>query len=267
MISVLEQSTVTVPRQPAATTEADATPGGTDGVNGARRKQFAVSGLQIAVARERDHYDMARLASGDEQGLDSLMQRHAKRLFTHLERIVKNRTDAAELVQEAFIRVFRHRLDFNFESRFSTWLYVIGSHLAINLLRWRARHPEFNPEPQDAEKCLSGEFDALIDPAPTPRQQAERDEWTDALEQALARMPPQLREPLLLVSLDSCSQAEVAARLGCTVKAVETRLYHGRKRLRAELDSLLNPWRCRMNGAVRLQCPQRTHNIFPDREG
>lgn len=256
MISVPEQPTVTIPRQPAVTTEVDATPGVTRGVNGFRRQQGAVSGLQIAVARERDHYDMARLASGDEQGLDSLMQRHAKRLFTHLERIVKNRTDAAELVQEAFIRVFRHRLDFNFESRFSTWLYVIGSHLAINLLRWRTRHPEFNPLPQDAAECLSADSEVLVDPAPTPREQAEGDEWTDALEQALAKLPPQLREPLLLVSLDSCPQAEVARRLGCTVKAVETRIYHGRKRLRAELESVLNPWRCRVNGAVRLQRPQ-----------
>lgn len=257
MISALEQPTVTVPRQPAAaTTGRGAAPVGTHGVNGVHRNHFPASGLQIAVARERDHYDMARLANGDEQGLDSLMQRHAKRLFAHLERIVKNRTDAAELVQETFLRVFRHRLDFNFELRFSTWLYVIGSRLAINLLRWRARHPEFDPQPEDVAGCFDGDSDVLVDPTPTPCEQAESDEWTDALEQALARMPNQLREPLLLVSLDSCSQAEVAARLGCTVKAVETRLYHGRKRLRAELEGLLNPWRCRVNGAIRLQCPQ-----------
>ncbi len=196
---------------------------------------------------------MARLVSGDEQALDSLVRRHATRLYAHLERMVNNRTDAGELVQETFIRVFQHRLDFNFESRFTTWLYVIGSRLAINLLRWRARHPEFNPSPEDVAGCFDGDSDGLLDPAPTPREQAESDEWTDALEQALARMPPQLREPLLLVSLDSCSQAEVAGRLGCTVKAVETRLYHGRKRLRTELESLLNPWRLRVNGAI---CPR-----------
>jgi DNA-directed RNA polymerase specialized sigma24 family protein len=69
-------------------------------------------------------------------------------------------------------------------------------------------------------------------------------------------LPEQLRVPLLLVSLDNCSQAEVAARLGCTVKAVETRLYHGRKRLRVELERALTPWRCRVNGAIRPQSPR-----------
>lgn len=210
---------------------------------------------------------MARLVDGDDRALDSLMQRHAKRLFAHLERIVKNRADAAELVQEAFIRVFQHRLDYNFESRFTTWLYVIGSRLAINLLRWRARHPEFNPSPEDASMCFDGESEALVDPAPMPCKQAESDEWTYALELALARMPPQLREPLLLVALDSCSQAEVATKLHCTLKAVETRLYHGRKRLRAELERALNPWPCRVAERVRPQNSGKSQPIAPCGEG
>jgi RNA polymerase sigma-70 factor (ECF subfamily) len=179
------------------------------------------------------------------------MQRHARKLCSHLERIVKNRADATELVQEAFMRVFQHRRDFNFEGRFSTWLYVIGSRLAINLLRWRSRRPEFVPLPEAVQEQSGGSTDAFVDHAPTPREQAEGDEWTDALELALAKMPPQLREPLLMVSLDSCSQTEVARRLGCTVKAVETRLYHGRKRLRAELESVLNPWRFRVDRSIR----------------
>lgn len=210
---------------------------------------------------------MAQLASGDEQALDSLMLRHAKRLFAHLERIVKNRADAAELVQEAFLRVFRHRLNYNYESQFTTWLYVIGSHLAINLLRWRARRPEHVPLPDGAPEDGDIASEAFVDPSPTPGEQAQRDEWTDALEQALARLPPQLREPLLLVCLDGCSQAEVAARLGCTVKAVETRLYHGRKRLRAELDGILNPWRCRVRTAIRPQACDECKSFSPCREG
>lgn len=255
MISAFEQEATTVREQRADLPRVQVEPARPPRpVNGFHRDHVAVSGPQIIVAREHDHWDMARLVSGDEQALDSLMQRHSKRLFAHLERIVKNRADAAELVQEAFIRVFQHRLDYNFESRFTTWLYVIGSRLAINLLRWRSRRPEFVPLPEAAEEQSSLANDALVDPALTPREQAESDEWTDALEDALASLPEQLRVPLLLVSLDHCSQAEVAARLGCTVKAVETRLYHGRKRLRAELENILNPWRFRVNGAIR---PQR----------
>jgi RNA polymerase sigma-70 factor (ECF subfamily) len=102
-----------------------------------------------------------------------------------------------------------------------------------------------------AAEHFSADPDALVDTALTPSEQAESDEWTDALEEALAKLPKQLCKPLLLVSLDGCSQAEVAARLGCTVKAIEARLYHGRKRLRAELNHILNPWRCRVPAAIR----------------
>lgn len=229
--------------------------GNTRPINGVDHDHVALSEPPIAETLDLDRWDMARLASGDEQALDSLMQRHGKRLLRHMERMVRNHSDAKELVNEAFTRVFRHRRDYNFESRFTTWLYVIGSHLAINLLRWRSRRPEFVPLAEAAGEQSSATGDSLIDPAPTPREQAESDEWTGALAEALARLPQQLRVPLLLVSLDSSSQAEVAARLGCTVKAVETRLYHGRKRLRAELESILNPWQCRMNGAIHSQRP------------
>jgi RNA polymerase sigma-70 factor (ECF subfamily) len=219
-------------------------------VNGIRRNYAAPSEPQIIVSREHDHWDMARLANGDEEGLDSLMERHSKNLLRHLERMVRNHSDAKELVNDAFLRVFRHRLDYNYQSKFSTWLYVIGSHLAINLLRWRARRPEQVPLPEAASENSGGSV-TLLDSSPTPCEQAEADEWTDALEKALARLPEQLREPLLLVALDGCSQAEVAARLGCTVKAVETRIYHGRRRLRSELENILSPWRSRVDEAIR----------------
>lgn len=261
MNAVLEQQPATRPRLLLAwPPERNGAADNAGVVNGVRRNHVAVQTPQIIVAWERDRWDMARLASGDEQAMASLMQRHAKNLSRHLERMVWNHSDAIELVNEAFLRVYRHRLDYNYESRFSTWLYVIGSHLAINFLRWRGRHSEFVPLPKDAAKTSSADLDALVDPALTPSEQAESDEWTDALSEALAKLPEQLKVPVLLVALDGCSQADVAARLGCSVKAVETRLYHGRKRLRSELENILSPWRFRIKAALH---PQASPNAFP----
>ena len=260
MILELEQSPAAVsePRNngsPAQTT----VNGEAHAVNGVRRNYSAPLEPQIVVSREHDHWDMARLASGDDQGLDSLMERHSKNLSRHLERMVRNHSDAKELVNDAFLRVFRHRQDYNYESKFTTWLYVIGSHLAINLLRWRSRRPEHVPLPEEVSEN-SGGIVTLLDSAPTPREQAEADEWTDALEKALAKLPEQLRVPLLLVALDGRSQAEVAAQLGCTVKAVETRLYHARKRLRIELDRILNPWGSRVRRRCGSQHQEQARN-------
>lgn len=254
MIFELEQppTAVVEPRENGSPAETTVN-GEARAVNGVCRSYRATPlEPQIIVSREHDHWDMARLADGDEEGLDSLMQRHSKALLRHLERMVRNHTDAKELVNDAFLRVYRHRRDYNYESKFTMWLYVIGSHLAINLLRWRSRRPEHVPLPEEVSEN-SGGMVTLLDSAPTPREQAEADEWTDALEKALAKLPEQLRVPLLRVALDGCSQAEVAAQLGCTVKAVETRLYHARKRLRLELDRILNPWGSRLGK----HCSQR----------
>lgn len=254
MISELEQPpTAVVELRDDASRTQNRVNGEARAVNGARQNHVALE-PQLIVSREHDHWDMARLASGDEEGLDSLMQRHSKTLLRHIERMVRNHSDAKELVNDAFLRVFRHRMDYNYESKFSTWLYVIGSHLAINLLRWRSRRPEHVPLAESISEN-SGGIVTLLDSTPTPSEQAEADEWLDALEQALAKLPEQLRVPLLRVALDGCSQAEVAAQLGCTVKAVETRLYHARKRLRFELDRILNPWGSR----VRRQCCGQGH--------
>lgn len=257
MISVLEHPPGTVGPQRAPPPETwKAAAGYSHGVNRFVRKHAAVSESEIAVARERDRWDMARLASGDEEALRSLMERYSKKLLRHLEQMVRNHTDAEQLVIETFIRVFRHRLNYDFESRFSTWLYTIGSNLAISLLRWRARQPSQVPlpeveEPEDDDSSIA--TDALVDTRPVPREQAETNEWTDALELALARLPENLRVALLLVALDGCSQAEVAERLGCSVKAVETRVYHARKRLRSEMDRILNPVRLRVEARMRAQ--------------
>lgn len=190
------------------------------------------------VGDESDRADMARLVNGDDLALDSLLLRRGNWLLRHLNRIVHSHADARNLMIETFLRVFQHRQGFCPEWRFTTWLFAIGSRLAIDLLRWRGRHPEFVSLAEDTEECLG----SILDPAPNPREQAESDEWTDALEQALDRLPERLRAPLLSVALDGCSQAEVAARSGCTVKTVEMRVYHGRKRLRLELERLLDLW-------------------------
>lgn len=211
--------------------------------------------LRTRGRQARDHNFMAQLAGGDEGALEALMHLYARWLLIRLDRIVHNPTDAAELVQETFIRVFQHRNQFNFRSRFSSWLYTIGLNLARNLLRRRKRQPELLPLREDGELTDREIEEALIHFPPTPARQAETNEWVDALETALHRMPKSLSDPLELVALDGCSQAQAAEKLGCTIKAVETRLHHVRMRLRTEFESIYDPWKIRVNARIRLRNP------------
>lgn len=178
---------------------------------------------------------MARFATGDTQGLDELMRRYGKHLYGHLSRMVRNRNDAADLVLESFIRVFRYRARFNYELRFSSWLYTIASNLALNLLRGRSRQPQHVPLPESIYDSSGVICRTFIDPSPTPSEWLEKKEWKNAMGVALQKLPPKLRRVLILIVYEDLSQAQTAARLRCSIKTVEMRLYHGRKRLCAEL--------------------------------
>ena len=129
-------------------------------------------------------------------------------------------------------------------------LCIIARNLATDFLRWRARHPEFS---QTRESDDDGsEIDSIVDPRATPREEAELDEWLAALELSLAHLPSEWRESVLLVSLDGYSLVEASARLGCTLKTVENRLYHARRKLRCEMTRVLgfSPFRLSTRSAL-----------------
>lgn len=87
---------------------------------------------------ERDLQEMAHLASGHDAALSELMERHGLRLFHHRLRQLQNEEDAADLAQEAFVRVYQHRARFDGRQKFTTWLYAIATNLVRDRFRWRA---------------------------------------------------------------------------------------------------------------------------------
>src|SRR5437763_15117846 len=97
-----------------------------------------------AASEQQDSDDMARLAAGHEAALNDLMSRHAERLFNYLLRVLQNETEAADVAQEAFVRVYLNRAKFRTRSKFSTWLYAIATNLARDLQRRRLRHPNIS---------------------------------------------------------------------------------------------------------------------------
>src|SRR6185437_7849329 len=100
---------------------------------------------------EQDVQDMIRLASGDDPSLNELMDRHAERLFQYLLRSLQNESDAADLAQETFVKVYQNRAKFERRQKFSTWLYAVASNLVRTRYRWRARHPQVSLHAENLE--------------------------------------------------------------------------------------------------------------------
>ena len=187
------------------------------------------------TGRERDDNDMHRLIRGDASALESLMERHKRPLFHAVQRLLRDGTESADVVEETFLRVYQNRHGFGFRCGFSTWLYTIAINLARDHLRRRKRQPQFvsldfSDEADDAES--DEHEDELIHPGLIPSQKLQSKESFQSLEEALADLPEKLRVTLLLAAFDGCSQAEIAKQFHCTVKTVEMRLFHARRRMR-----------------------------------
>lgn len=184
------------------------------------------------TVEEQDAQDMARLVAGQETALNALMERHAEKLLHYLVRSLQNEDDAADLAQETFVRVYQNRARFNPNQKFTTWLYAIASNLVRDRYRWRSRHPQvsLDAEAGESEATLR---DQLSTAEGSPDQGLQTEERAQAVRQAVAALPVELRQPLILAVYQDKSQAEIAAILKCSVKAVETRIYRAKQQLRA----------------------------------
>jgi RNA polymerase sigma-70 factor, ECF subfamily len=188
---------------------------------------------------ETDESLMARLQGGEDLALNELMARWERPLAGYLMRQVGNETAALDLAEETFVRVFESRHRFEGRSTFRTWLYTIATNLCRNHHRWRARHPNVSfdaPAGSDGDTSLG---ETLSASGPTPAELASTGDEAHLVREAIAQLPEEQRVALLLFEYQDLSHAEIAEILGCSAKAVETRLYRARQTLRERLKSLV----------------------------
>jgi len=183
-----------------------------------------------------DASDMQRLVDGHDAALNSLMERHSERLFHYLIRQLQNEEDAADIAQEAFVRVYQYRAKFDPRQRFSTWLYTIATNLSRDRLKWRSRHPQVSLN-QTVGEGNSALADVLPDSKPLPDEVLASNERADAVRDAIAALPEDLRAAIILSEYQLLPNAEIANVLRCSVKAIESRIYRAKQRLRERLDA------------------------------
>lgn len=194
------------------------------------------------AAETADIADMAGLCAGEDLALNRLMDRHRENVFRFLTRMLQDESEAMDLAQESFVRVYLNRAKFNPRHRFSTWLYTIASNLARDRIRWLGRHKTVSMDApiatgQEGSETSLGE--ALPEGKMGPSERLEQLERVEQIKRGLAEIPEELRTPLVLVEYEDLSQAEIATILNCSPKAVENRLYRARKLLREKLGHLL----------------------------
>lgn len=180
--------------------------------------------LTLASAmRAFNHFEesecIARAQRGDVAAFSELVARHQDRIYRFLVRLTRSPDDARDLTQETFIHAWEALERWRPEARLTTWLFQIARNQALDLLR-RSQRAEF--------VALDDDGDALPCPAPTPEAALETRQRIHGLERALARLPTEHREILLLREIEALPYEEIATVLGIGLGTVKSRLARAR---------------------------------------
>lgn len=175
---------------------------------------------------------MTRLAAGDIGALEELYDRHAATLYGMLARLVPDRLDREEVLQETFLAVWRHARTYDGRrGSVSSWLYAIAHRKAVDLLRSRRSRPPEVP----ADGRLPGPRAEVRDdgdlalPEPPSIEASER---RDAVLRALGRLNPEQRDVVVLAYLYGYSSTEIASLRRIPVGTVKSRMQRALERLR-----------------------------------
>jgi len=185
---------------------------------------------------DRDEIDqrlIRRLQDGDDLALNEIMARYQTALHSYSYRFVGDADEAADLVQETFVRVYLKRAKYKPKGKFRTWLYTIAGNLCRDWVRSRKRRPLYYMEEIPDTRVSNNEgLERMPKPCADPAQLLMEDEKNNHIMAAINKLPTDLKKALILFSLEGHSQEETGILLGCSAKAVEARVYRAKKQLK-----------------------------------
>jgi RNA polymerase sigma-70 factor (ECF subfamily) len=190
--------------------------------------------LRSKIAQEDEHQLVAAAKSGDVTAFEELVSRYERKIFRLTMNITRNREDAEDAMQDAFLKSYSHLKTFQGDSRFYTWLVRIAANEA--LMRLRKRRPgQFSlDEPIEGDEDLMPR--ELQDWGPGPEQRFAQTEMREILSSVIDELEPDYRTVFVLRDIEELSTEETADALGISVPAVKSRLLRARLKLRQKLD-------------------------------
>jgi len=197
-------------------------------------KLSILAGAQIGISEE-DARILRGLRSGIEGAYEELIERYEQQIFGMVYRLVGNQSDACDVVQEVFLKVFRGVTAFREQSSLRTWIYRIAVNEAYNHRRWFVRHCRMEVPMEETRSEHPNSLDYTPDPGRSPFEQAMDNETRTLIEVALTRINPVFRTAVVLRDVQNLSYEEIADILQVSLGTVKSRILRGREALRREL--------------------------------
>ncbi len=179
---------------------------------------------------------MARIGKGDEDAFEILVNRHQTSVLNLVYRFIGDRTQANDLAQEVFLKVWRSAQDYEPKAKFTTWIYRITANLCFNELKSARRKKwfSFNWSNEHGEHTLE---EMLADSAPSAEDVLLEKERSRQISDALQSLPENQRMALILTRYDDLSYQEIARIIGCSVPAVESLLVRAKRTLQEKMKN------------------------------
>ncbi|MGD0060159.1 MAG: sigma-70 family RNA polymerase sigma factor [Verrucomicrobiia bacterium] len=185
-----------------------------------------------------DHELLDRCRAGDEEAFDDLVRRHQQRAFNVAFQVLRDREDATEVAQDAFVRIYRSVGNFRGECEFTTWLHQIVMNLARNKHRWWKRRGRQSSVSLDSPVEMGdGEAPTQIAASgDAPDVETVKAEFVELLSRRMEELPRKLREVLVLRNVENLRYEEIATVLDCSIGTVKSRIARAREALRESMQ-------------------------------
>ncbi len=184
---------------------------------------------------EEDARILRGLRAGIDEAYEELIERYEQQLYGMTYRLLGNQTDAADVVQEVFLKVFRTINSFREQSSLRTWIYRIAVNEAHNHRRWFARHCRNEVSMESERADCQNSIEYAPDPGRSPYDQTLENENKNLIERALTQINPIFRTAVVLRDIQNLSYEEIAEILQVSLGTVKSRILRGREALRREL--------------------------------
>jgi len=185
-----------------------------------------------AEALDRDAELMLRVKQGDGASFDILLRKHNSPVIHFLYRMVQNQAVAEELAQEVFLRVYRSRATYEPTAKFTTWLFRIATHLALNALR-DGKHERAQERLDEVSDDMP--VRQVADNRPSVEQSMVYQARLDEVRQAVAALPGKQRAAVLMHKYEEMEYSQIARVLSCSESAVKSLLFRAYESLRTRL--------------------------------
>jgi len=183
-----------------------------------------------SASREADHELIRAVLAGDGTAYRGLVEKYQGRVYTMVYGMVRNREDARDITQEAFVKGYRNLESFRLESGFYTWMYRIAMNLAIDFTRKRKRREAGVFDEGLATRDEDGGI-SEVHHEDGPSRQLERKQLFGRIMNAMEKLPEDQREVILLRELEGMQYKEIADVMGIPEGTVMSRLFYARKKL------------------------------------